>query len=64
MAGQHKSVAAVVAGAGQHEHRPDSLEQTITRELGGGESGALHQRRRSSPARGERFDLCAHRAVK
>ena len=56
MTGQHESVAAVVAGAGQHEHRPGFAEQTIARELGGGESGALHQRRRVRLRAGERLD--------
>ena len=39
-----EGVAAVVAGTGQHQHRPFAVDGQFAGEIGGRQPGALHQR--------------------
>jgi hypothetical protein len=55
MACHDERVAAVVAGAGEHEDRTPTIGDQCSRQLGRRETGTLHQRR-LCPLAGERLD--------
>ena len=56
MTRHHESIAAVVAGAGKHEHSAPAVGHDVAGDLRRGETGTLHQRRGILSAERRRLD--------